>query len=244
MADSARYVFRATSDAHTQITRLFDFIEPTAIAMWNLRWQVQGFLTVVPSATSTDVSNRFSLGSGFRGGSIKRAAADITWEQQQEQFANVILVNAIAAFEDFTTRMESLSNKKDLSKNLQFPGIANKTKGVLNAYADLGSDIVDLTGVFFYDPAVLRRHSKSPQHLLLCYRYFKELRNCIAHRGGKSSQAAVDAYLAFAPIATPSLLGVEGASPHTFDASRRSRDPKSTWRNWIYRDHTKIDNYL
>src|SRR5271167_2227282 len=70
MAYAARYVFQAAYDAHRELTELFDFVAPTAIALWNLRWQVQGFLKEVPNATSNDLSNRFAFGSGMRGGEL------------------------------------------------------------------------------------------------------------------------------------------------------------------------------
>lgn len=119
---------------HQQITKLFDFVGPTTIALWNLRWQVQGFLTEVPSATSDDLSNRFALGSGLRGGEIKRACVEIDWESQLEQFARFVLVNTIAAFEDFTARIAKSATpdqnlQRKISQSLQFPGGSFKIPG-------------------------------------------------------------------------------------------------------------------
>lgn len=214
MADSARYVFRASIAAHTQFTRLFDFVEPTAIAMWNLRWQVKGFLSVVPDATSTDVSNRFSLGSGFRGGAIKRATSDLTWEHQQEQFANFVLINAIATFEDFVSEIEKISGISGSAKDLQFPSTpASIGRG--KSYQLFGADISSLSSAFLHDAAVLRRYSANIDALLICYRFFKEVRNCIAHNGGKASLRAVSAYNAFSGVANAIALGVDEVPEHS-----------------------------
>jgi hypothetical protein len=102
MAYAARYVFQAAYDAHRELTELFDFVAPTAIALWNLRWQVQGFLKEVPNATSNDLSNRFAFGSGMRGGELRRACIDTPWINQLEKFAELVLINVIASFENFT----------------------------------------------------------------------------------------------------------------------------------------------
>ena len=36
----AHFAFRETNEANSEVTRLFEFVWPTAIALWNLRWQV------------------------------------------------------------------------------------------------------------------------------------------------------------------------------------------------------------
>jgi hypothetical protein len=43
----AHYFFPSTESATDQITELFGFVWPTAAALWNLRWQVKGFLQEV-----------------------------------------------------------------------------------------------------------------------------------------------------------------------------------------------------
>lgn len=100
MGDNARYVFRASRDAHKSITRLFDFVHPTAISLWNLRWQVQGYLKNVPDADARTLEARFASGSGIGAGSLKRATVETTWDEQLENFASFILANTIAIFED------------------------------------------------------------------------------------------------------------------------------------------------
>ncbi len=209
MADSGRYVFRASRDAHTQITQLFDFIQPTAIAMWNLRWQVQGFLSNVPTSSTEDLAARFALGSGINAGSIKRATVDSTWDSQREQFANIVLVNSIAVFEDFTAGLAKLTGlnkngQRDFAENLQFPNATNpKEKSRTKAILKMGGTAVDLANAFIYDPAVARRNVGSNiDYLLICYRYFKEVRNALAHNGGKANQRTVDSYNNFSSIAS------------------------------------------
>src|SRR6266540_1502515 len=91
--------FAASAGYQKQHTHLFEFITPTAAALWNLRWQVRGYLAVAPEASRTDLDARFILGSGIQGANLRRAAVEHSWEQQTEQFARQILFVAIALYE-------------------------------------------------------------------------------------------------------------------------------------------------
>jgi hypothetical protein len=99
--------------------------------MWNLRWQVQGYLIGVPTATAADLGGHFARGSNLGSGSLRRAAVETSCDTQLEKFAIVILVNAIAAFEDFTANISSLmpggsSSQRFLADSLQFPVLQAK----------------------------------------------------------------------------------------------------------------------
>lgn len=69
----------------------------------------------------------------------------------------------------------------------------------------------------FYSSLVLhRKNSKAKlDNLLLCYRYFKESRNCLVHRGGIADTSAEQAYLAFSAVATTADLGVSEVPNHS-----------------------------
>jgi hypothetical protein len=197
-----------------QITKLFDFVHPTAIAMWNLRWQVKGYCDAVPDATNKDLINRFALGTNINGGSLKRATIDTSWEDQQEDFASIILINAIAAFEDFTAGVARAScptnqqHRQKVEKNLQFPEDPTKQSRRGIALALMGPRSPSVAGAFVQDPSIQRRYSGPLiDNLLVCYRYFKEMRNAIAHNGGRADQKLIDAYNDFTPIATAATLG-------------------------------------
>ena len=77
-----KYFFTATASAHAQITGLFNFVWPTAAAMWNLRWQVNGYLQVVPDATVEQLRARFTEGADINGANFRRACVEHTWDQQ------------------------------------------------------------------------------------------------------------------------------------------------------------------
>ena len=219
MADAGLFVHKCARDAHEQITHLSDFVSPTIVAMWNLRWQVQGFLGAYPGATQQEIVQRFALGSGIRGNEIRRACVDISWEEQENRFSSILLTSTIAIFEDFTESLVGLTlsgqTKDRAVRDLQFPASPDG-RGYPRAYAALGNPVSELTGVFTPGARAGRWYSGAHlQNLLLCYRYFKEMRNAAAHNGGRADQKLVDAYSAFAPVATTSQLGTEFVPKHS-----------------------------
>lgn len=151
MADGGLFVYKCAQDAHEQITRLSDFVSPTVVAMWNLRWQVNGFLNAYPEASQEDLVARFALGSGVRGNEIRRACVDVTWEKQKARFASILLMNTISIFEEFTDRIASLAlsglAKDKATRDLQFPTVHTR-KGYQRAYAAFGPPVPELNGVF------------------------------------------------------------------------------------------------
>ena len=137
-----KYFFQATQSAHTQITKVFDFAWPTATAMWNLRWQVGGFLKVVPTATVEQLNARFTEGADIHGANLQRACIDHTWDEQKESFARIILTNAIAIYEGWIEEtLKSLGkNTKALQTSLQIPDpAAGAMTGVTAAIATINA---------------------------------------------------------------------------------------------------------
>jgi hypothetical protein len=207
------YFFTATGNAHAQITKLFDFVWPTAAAMWNLRWQVAGYLQIVPGATVAQLRARFTEGTDIHGANLQRACMDHTWDDQKEAFARILLVNTIAIYEGWIEEvLEALGkNTQTFRTQLQFP---NPVGG---AGSGVGAAIGALTAVespsikeYLYAPLSAGRYYALPKinEMLLCYRFFKELRNCDMHGGGIADQRLIDAYNRFLPVATPAALGV------------------------------------
>jgi hypothetical protein len=219
MPYAPRYVLSATHDGHSQITRLFDFINPAAIALWNLRWQVKGFRDSYPEATHDTLSKRFALGSGRKGGELYRACIETTWEEQQEEFAAIILVNAIAAFEDFTQSLAEkagVSPARQIAEALQFPVRTppQQVNGHDWAFSQFGPSTASMRGVFYMAHNARRYAGFHLNNLLTCYRYFKSLRNMLAHNGGRANQQMVDAYQAFSTVATKTALGLSEVPQH------------------------------
>jgi hypothetical protein len=213
--------FRSSRETFNEVTSLFDFLWPTAAAMWNLRWQVDGYLRIRPQATVHELSNRFVVGSAIHGANLKRACVDLTWEQQQEQFAKFLLINIFALHESSLKRvLEDLGNdSKDLEKQLQFPTSTDafgRKKGIWGAIDTLTLPESTMLKNGFY--AKLSGHNRNSKqildNLMKCYRYFKECRNSLAHNGSTANRNAADAYTAFAAVATNADLGVSEVPQH------------------------------
>ena len=214
MRNAGRYMFKCAYDAHVETTRIFDFVQPTIIALWNLRWQVGGFLSQVPDATSDDLANRFALGSEMRGGELKRACIDTPWDRQKSDFAEFILITIIAVFEEYTARIADaavpLASRRTVSKKLQFPTIGHN-----NTISKLTKPSPALQGVFLNSCKNNRRYSEPKlNNLLICYRFFKTMRNMLAHNGGEADQETVDAYNEFKAIGTIADLGLNEVPLH------------------------------
>ncbi len=209
----SKYFFSATESAHEQLTRLFDFVWPTAAAMWNLRWQVNGYLQVLPDATVEQLRARFTDGADIHGANLRRACVEHNWESQKEAFAKILLVNSIAVFEGWLDEVlaELGKNTTGLNKALQFPdSTASAGKGVAWAIAEITKSESNVMKASFYPTLTKGRYFAAPKldSMLLCYRFFKELRNSDMHGGGITDQRLLDAYAAFSPVATTTGLGV------------------------------------
>jgi hypothetical protein len=214
----AAYFFAATESAHDQLTYLYDFVWPTTVAMWNLRWQVQGFMSVRPDATDKMLVGRFSEGAEVHGANLKRACVEHSWNDQKESFARVLLYNCFAIFEGWVTQIldDIGSHSKANEKGLQFPTAIPPNLSILDVLANLTATESQVLKGAFYGPLTQQpkyglRHLAN---LLRCYRYFKEIRNSLMHMGGAASQRTLDAYADYVAITNPADLGMSELSEH------------------------------
>ncbi|WP_147444982.1 hypothetical protein [Corallococcus sp. CA053C] len=224
-------LFPATKNAIDAVTGIYDFVWPTAAAVWNLRWQVAGYQSVCGTTTVDELNARFVEGSGIHGANIRRFCLEKTWQQQQRELAKITLVNLFAIYETWATEIVAslapglvagtdAEKKKaeQIVKGLQFPTSTNP-KGVGRG---IGAVLPMLVGkasaVMISDmQPVLRGQAKVQfgyvEQLLSIYRYFKECRNCLMHVGGKATENAVMASNGLAvtagtalPFAIPTCL--------------------------------------
>ena len=207
-------LFLLTSkSAAARLTSAFDFVWPTAAAIWNLRWQVAGYLGVNTTASQAEVSARFISGSGIRGANLRRACIDTSWEDQKQEFSRFLLVEFCALYETWCEgALAELGLSSIDSKSLQFPtkhiaGIPKK--GIGHALARINATPSPVLTAALY-PLLCgnRKYSKAYlENLLICYRYFKELRNALVHAGGTTSSVFISAQTAYTNL-TPTGLGV------------------------------------
>jgi hypothetical protein len=195
--------FTSSRNALDAITRLYDFVWPTAAALWNLRWQVEGYCAVRgKAATVEELKARFVEGSGIHGANLGRACIKQTWDQQRSDLARVVLVNLFAIYESWTVDLiaevgTALPKGVDARKVFQFPSSVDsrgRPRGVGAELKHLKTDSVaaaaELHGVLITQSRV---HSNHLDEMLIIYRYFKEYRNSLMHVGGKATSAAVSA---------------------------------------------------
>ena len=192
--DSSKLLF-------SQITNMFDFAWPMVAGMWNLRWQVNGYMDANPNSTGDELSERFSKGSGGDRANLERACRDFTWDEQKEQFATFLLVNSFAFYEawifNILKELEYESNKaKDLGILIQK---WNKNEGaweVHNVIKEITKERSSIMSDLFYYHYSSRKKNMLDilDNLMICYKCFKEIRNCIMHRASIADKLLIDSY--------------------------------------------------
>ena len=190
--------------------------------MWNLRWQVDGYLRANPDATEKVLLGRLSDGSNIRGANLKRSCVQHTWEEQSDIFAHLLLFSSIAIFEGWISQILSdlqitgQHKKIAYEKGLQFPSATGNhlaAQDVIDEVTSTASRVMTSCFYPYFQRQRRYRHS-TITNLLHCYRYFKELRNSITHSGGTATAKTVDAYNQYLVVATPVGLGVSEPPQH------------------------------
>lgn len=193
----------ASQNALKAITRLYDFVWPTAAALWNLRWQVAGYNAVRGSASVEELEARFVGGSKIHGANLHRACLEQTWEEQQDRLGEMVLVNLFAIYESWlSAALDELGFpakvRKAAEKNLQFPTpvLPGKYPGITAALKSLTSPESSAFKSEIYPVAAAspKVHTASLEAMMVFYRYFKEVRNCLVHGHGVASPAADESF--------------------------------------------------
>ncbi len=210
----ANAYFEQTDAAIGRLSTLFDFAWPTAAALWNLRWQVRGFVDEVPTATQEDLVGRFTAGSGIRGMDLRKACIDTPWDDQKAIFAGFILTNAFAVYEHWTDSiLAAVGDPPTRANPLQ---IDQPARGLQVWMADKQATISALSDLQFYPSLRADKRYSWPLvgNLMKAYRYFKQGRNALIHRGGVANSDDQDAYADFAPVSGRTHLGMKGLLEH------------------------------
>ena len=179
--------------------QLFDFTHSSSVALWNLRWQVQGFVAARPAATEDELSGRFASGSGIRANNLRGTCIDTSWEDQLEQFAQIVSTSLIAMYEGWA---EEIMPKfgSGLVKQVQFPSAGKYgqvSDGVGEALVRARSNGMsnEIKKAFYPKYSAHRKFSlKNLDALLALYRYHKEIRNSFVHRAGIADAKAETAW--------------------------------------------------
>jgi len=196
--------FASSQAFQIQLTALYDLVNPTASAMWNLRWQVKGYLDERESASTQELHGRFVAGSGIGSANLRRHCVERTWEEQIGELVLLGTFSAIGLYEGWVDALEVGSAAQ--KRRLQFPsrGIDGRTEMGVNdtvsALQATRSTSLDLA----YGPILRSSRRYIPARLddmLACYRCFKEVRNAYAHAGRIPDTYAQTAYANAVPRA-------------------------------------------
>ncbi len=200
--------FPETNSFHKQNeTELYGFVWPTAVALWNLRWQVQGFVAAVPTASNDDLAARFARGSGISATQLRSACVTDTWDEQLETFARFVLVTSISSFESWLAQITSpFASPATRARQLQFPDTLAKPGGSRALRSMAANTSLAMKRNFASLLAAKRGSALSDLDAkLTAYRLFKEMRNAISHNGGIADEKCVDAYHAFLLVSAHQL---------------------------------------
>lgn len=194
---SSKSFFDSTKSTLAQITDLYDFAWPMVTALWNLRWEVSGYMYVRgEEITKEELNKKFVNHEKFNRPNLYRSCVEFTWEKQKEDIAKMILINLFAYYESWVENIltELGKNTKTRQKELQFPSYPGK-RGATDVINDLlANTSVEMSNAFYNHYSSSKKYSLSKlNNLLVVYRYFKECRNCIVHSGGFATQKLVDA---------------------------------------------------
>ena len=124
------HFFEATGAYQRENTALFDFITPTAVAVWNLRWQVAGFIEASPDATKAELEGRFIGGADLSGldlrrANLRRAASERSWEDHLADFGRVMLFVAVSLYEGGLLRsLRSSPHRRPWRHSFSYPPVA------------------------------------------------------------------------------------------------------------------------
>ncbi|MET8522090.1 hypothetical protein [Nocardioides sp. NPDC004968] len=192
-----RYFFASSASFARQLTQLYDVINPAAAAMWNLRWQVRGYVAERASVDNDELHGRFVAGSGIGSANLKRHCLEEPWDKQTSELALLAMYAGISLYEGWTATLEVGTPQQ--RNRLQFPsrGTARHVKdGAAETLAAVGtSRSADLEAIY---GRVLRANRKYMpdrlEDLLLAYRCYKEARNSCAHAGRIANSWAEGAF--------------------------------------------------
>jgi hypothetical protein len=192
--------FKESGNFARRNAQLFDFAHTSSAALWNLRWQVQGFVGVHTAATESELSGRFAIGSGIRANNLRGTCIETSWEDQLEQFAQIVSTSLIAMYEGWAEELMSKFGS-GLAKQVQFPTRGKYGQvisgGVGDALAQARASGISnrIERAFYPKYATHRKCSlRSLDALLALYRYHKEIRNSFVHRGGIANDKAEEAW--------------------------------------------------
>ena len=198
--------FTATKRALKNITNTFDTVWPIAVGLWNLRCAVKGVKDEWPLITEKQLADKFTAGSGIHGVNYKKTVMTQSWEEQLNGLSWMLLNSTIPIYEEWIKELNSdIYNGTIDEKKLQFPN------NIEREIARLQGNASQIMKDAFYQTYCIKRDRNygNIKVMMMCYRAFKEARNCYMHNGMIADQKTVDAYNAYITNATLQNLEIK-----------------------------------
>ena len=189
-----------------------------------MQWQVKGYRAQMPLATMDEMGARFLSGSEIRNVNFKQLE-QTSWPDMQAWFAKLLLSESCSLFEGWiASALDELqvpesvrkrTTKNSIDKRLQFPSTFDDSGAVIGglqkALTDLHAPSMSAMMQASFEVPLVASTKNSKSHveeLLICYRVFKEARNCFTHHGGRATKTAVDSYTKYSAH-TVATLGLK-----------------------------------
>lgn len=190
-------LFESSATAVAQIERAHDFFGGSLVALQNLSWQVRGFRDAYPHLTQAQVVARFAEGFTSGGTNALTLVTERRWQEQEHLLAELRLINGISIYESWCESFLVETGTRAVGpKKLQFPANVAIVAARLGRGPDSSMQPVraNLELTKMHRPHALNE-------LLICFRAFKEARNCLAHGGGLADGKAELAWASYEAIA-------------------------------------------
>jgi hypothetical protein len=199
--------FSATANFVTQYTTLQQMLKVARVAIWNLRWQVRGFVDAQPEVDSRTLLGRFVGGSDVEGIDLKTSVVNTSWQWLDQQTSRLLLTNIIALYEgwcyEFCETFQRFGviaqrDRRRYQDSLQWPDAygARPRPGIestirtIKSQDGISQGMAALMG--YMQAALVNPILLTPR--MRIYRVFKEARNSISHQGATASNELCAAY--------------------------------------------------
>ena len=207
--------FRASEDALDNITAAFDISHPLRASFRYTR-KILNELNPDSNNINSELCNQTINADGYvHGVNYKRAFFETSFEDQEEKLAWFLLNNLFAIHEGWVERIyEEIFDgrgyaEKTFKRNLEFENISSKFSSYFTP-SNKESQILCTSFYPVYEAKAALDFTKIDKYML-CYRYFKEARNCYMHRNFIATQKLIDSYTAFQAVSAPTDLDIEEA---------------------------------
>lgn len=179
--------FEITQKALDSFPNIYDFIWPMKVSLENFRKIVKNTVNENPEISELELAKKYS--GKTHGVNYRRAFIETKLEDQEQQFAWILLNDSFALFEGWLEELnEQCFSKQIQEKSMQFPKEIKNEIGTL-----LKKDISSFMKKSFYSVGLSNKY-QYVEDLLYCYRAFKEARNCYMHHGGIANKRLIYAY--------------------------------------------------